>query len=331
MKKTIQIERFKNNPLIEPDQHHTWMSRNVFNCGVVIDNDGLYKMLFRGAWTEDQSMSDLGFATSVDGKEWYVLDKPVLKNRFNKFCKFGIDDPRIVKWIDDWKYIFAAIRPSKEYRTAGIFRTKNFLEYEWVGMPFNLEDVNAAIFPEPINSWAYLLHRKPQHIWISRTKDMSLKSGWQDNKTLIYKDQFYQHPEHDVLPAKIGIAGPPIRTPKGWLLITHVVHRWDKKITRYSFLLNRSYSLSFVVLDLEDPTKVLYIHPRAILWPEERHEIVGTVPNVVFSCATVDTGRDSLHIYWGGADTVICGGRLMKKDLVIKINGKGAPLFPEYR
>ncbi|MCZ6563415.1 MAG: glycosidase [Deltaproteobacteria bacterium] len=330
MKKTIQIERFKNNPLIEPDQHHTWMSRNAFNCGVVIDNDGLYKMLFRGAWTEDQSMSDLGLATSVDGKEWYVLDKPVLKCWFNKFCKYGIDDPRIVKWIDGWKYIFAAICPSKEYRTAGIFRTKNFTEYEWVGMPFNLEDSNASIFPEPINGWAYLLHRKAPHIWISRTKDMSLKSGWQNSKTLIYKDQFYRHPEHDVLPDKIGIAGPPIRTPKGWLLITHVVHRWDKKITRYSFLLHRSYSLGFVVLDLEDPTKVLYIHPRAILWPEERHEIVGTVPNVVFSCATVDTGGDSLYIYWGGADTVICGGKLMKKDLVIKINGKGAPLFPKY-
>ena len=318
MEKTIQIERFKNNPLLEPDSHHAWMSKNVFNCGVVIDNDGLWKMLFRGARTEDQSMSDLGLAISVDGEKWYVLDKPVLECGFNKFCTSGIDDPRVVKWIDGWKYIFAAIRPSKkpkEYRTVGIFRTKNFLEYEWVGMPFNFADINASIVPEPINGWAYLLHRKAPHIWISRTKDMSLKTGWQDNHVLINKDKFYRHPEYNVFPDKIGIAGPPIKTPKGWLLITHVVHRWDKKKTRYSFLLNRSYSLGFAVLDLEDPTKVLYIHPKAILWPEERHEIVGLVPNVVFSCATVDTGGDSLYIYWGGADTVICGGRLLKKDL----------------
>jgi len=330
MKKTIQIERFKNNPLIKPGPHHTWMSKNVFNPGVIIDDDGLYKMLFRAAWTADQSMSDLGLAISVDGKQWYVLDKPALRCGFNKFCKYGIDDPRIVKWIDGWKYIFAAIRPSKKgYRTVGIFRTKNFLEYEWVGRPFNFTDVNASIFPEPINGWAYLLHRKAPHIWISRTKDMSLKTGWQDSQVLIYKDQFYRHPEHSVLPDKIGIAGPPIRTPKGWLLITHAVHRWDKKIARYSFFLNRSYSLGFVVLDLKNPTKVLYIHPKPILWPREKHEIVGRVPNVVFSCATVDTGGDSLYIYWGGADTVVCGGKLMKKDLVVKINGKETPLFPE--
>ena len=315
-KRETQIQRFKNNPLLEPDQSHAWMSKNVFNCGVIIDDDGFYKMLFRGSWTEDQSMSDLGLAISANGKKWYVLDKPVLKCGFNKFCTYGIDDPRIVKWINGWKYIFATIRPyKKEYRTVGIFRTKNFLEYEWVGMPFNLEDVDASIFPEPINGWAYLLHRKAPHIWISRTKDMSLKTGWQGGKVLIHKDKFYRHPEHDVPPDKIGIAGPPIRTPKGWLLITHVCHRYDPKITKYSFLLNRSYSLSFAVLDLEDPTKVLYIHKEPILWPEERHEIVGLVPNVVFSCATVDAGGDSLYIYWGGADTVVCGGKLMKKDL----------------
>ena len=196
-----------------------------------------------------------------------------------------------------------------------IWKTKNFLEYEWVGIPFGQEDKDAAIFPEPINEWAYLIHRKPPHMWISRTKDMTLRSGWQDSQILIKKDRFYQHPEHNVLPDKIGIAGPPIKTPKGWLVITHIVHRWDKKTTRYSYLINRSYSLGFIVLDLEKPTKVLYIHPKSILWPEQRHEIVGTTPNVVFSCATVDTGGDSLYVYWGGADTVICGGRLKKNSL----------------
>ncbi len=309
MKKAIWIERFKENPLLEPDSHHAWMSKNVFNCGVVIDEDGLYKMLFRAALTKDQSMSDLGLAFSVEGIKWYVLDEPVLKCGDDHYTS-GIEDPRIVKWIDGWHYIFATALSSTGGRI-GIWRTKNFFEFKWIGIPFNHDDKNASIFPEPIGNFAYLIHRKAPHIWISRTRDLSLKSGWQDSQILINKDQFYRHPEHNVLPNKIGIAGPPIKTPKGWLLITHVCHRWDKKTTRY----NRSYSLGFVVLDLEDPTKVLYIHPEPILWPEEKHEIVGTVPNVVFSCATVDTGGDSLYIYWGGADTVICGGKLSKEDL----------------
>ena len=329
MKKEISIVRFKNNPLLQPNPKSSWMNKNIFNCGVIIDEDGLYKMLFRGASTEDQSMSSCGLALSTEGIEWYLIDKPVLKSGFNDYCMGGIEDPRIVKWIDGWKYIFATASSSAGGRV-GIWKTKNFFEYEWVGIPFDQEDKDASIFPDLINGWVYLIHRRAPHIWISRTRDLTLRSGWQDSQILINQDQFYRHPEHNVLPNKIGIAGPPIKTPKGWLLITHVVHRWDRKKTKYSYLLNRLYSLGFVVLDLEDPTKVLYIHPEPILEPEERHEIVGTVPNVVFSCATVDTGGDSLYIYWGGADTVICGGRLLKKDLVIPINGKETSLFPEY-
>lgn len=307
----IRIERFKNNPLIEPDLHPTWI--NVFNCGVVKDDNG-FKMLFRSAQTEDQSMSNLGLAFSVEGTKWYVLNEPVLKCGFNNHCTRGIEDPRIVKWIDGWYYIFATASSPAGGRV-GIWRTKNFLEFEWIGIPFNQEDKDASIFPEPIGNFAYLVHRKAPHIWISRTQDMSLRRGWRGSSQILIKtNQFYRHPEHKVLPSKIGIAGPPIKTPKGWLLITHIVHQWDKEKTRYSYLLNRLYSLGFIVLDLEDPTKILYVHPEPILLPEERHEIVGAVPNVVFSCATVDMG-DFLYIYWGGADTVICGGKLLKKDL----------------
>jgi len=103
IEKEILIERFKNNPLIVPDPNSRWMNKNVFNCGVIIDDDRLYKMLFRAAWTEDQSMSDCGLAFSVEGTKWYVLDKPVLKCGMNDHCTRGIEDPRIIKWIDGWK------------------------------------------------------------------------------------------------------------------------------------------------------------------------------------------------------------------------------------
>ena len=36
---------------------------------------------------------------------------------------------------------------------------------------------------------------------------------------------------------------------------------------------------------------------------------------VVFACANVDTGGDEIYLYWGGADTVICGGIIRKSDL----------------
>lgn len=315
MEKTIRIERFKN-PLLVPDSHHYWMSKNVFNCGVIIGDDGVWRMLVRGASTSDQSRSDLGLALSTDGLNWNLLTEPVLRCGSNEHCEFGIRDPRIVKWVDGFYYVFTTVISAAEGRggRVGIWKTDNFLEYEWVGIPFDEDDANSAVFPQLFDGWAYLLHRIPPHIRIARTKDPTLKNGWRDDHVLIKSTEFYPHPDHGVKPTKIGIAGPPIRTPKGWLVITHVVHRYEPRETKFSSLIYRSYSLSFVLLDIDDPTKVLYVHDRPILWPEERHEIVGTVPNTVFSCATVDT-KNSLYVYWGGADTVICGGKLPKEDL----------------
>lgn len=308
MKKEILVERFKTNPLLVPNPDIRWMSKNVFNCGVIIGDDGIYRMLIRGAWTNTQVGSDLGLALSSDGVKWNPLMDPVLRSGFNEHCLVGVEDPRIVKWVDGWYYIFATACNIDGGRV-GIWRTKNFLDYDWVGIPFDQEDKDATIFPELIDGWAYLLHRKAPHIWLSRTKDQALKTGWRDSQILSTKDDWYKSPMTGNAPAKIGIAGPPIKTPKGWLVITHVVH--GKRENRF----NRAYSLGFMVLNLDDPTKVEYIHPDPILWPEMDYEIVGSVPMVCFSNATVDPGKDVLYIYYGGADTVICGGRLYKKDL----------------
>lgn len=292
-----------------PDQGRPWMSKNVFNPGVIIDDDGIYKMLFRAAGTVDQSMSNCGLSLSVDGRsKWYTLDKPVLNCGFNDHCVLGIEDPRIVKWIDGYKYIFATAY-SNPYGTVGIWRTKHFLESEWVGIPFYQDDKDAAVFPEPIDGWACLLHRKPPHIWLSRTRDLTLKSGWQDSRILVETGAFYRSPNTGNLPTRIGIAGPPIKTPKGWLVIVHVFHGQGENA------FDRVYSLGFMVLNLQDPSKIEYIHLDPILWPTEKYELEGAVPVVCFSNAIVDPGGDSLYVYYGGADTVIGGGELFKEDL----------------
>lgn len=306
--KKIEIHRFEENPLLVPNYNIHWMSSNVFNCGVIIGDDGIYRMLLRGAWLPKQVGSDLGLALSSDGINWNSLIDPVLRCGFNKYCSTGIEDPRIIKWIDGYYYICATACSLREGRI-GIWKTKNFIDYEWVGIPLDQEDKDASIFPSPIHGWAYLLHRKKPHIWLSRTRDFELKSGWQDSCIISHTDDWYKSSVSGKAPGKIGIAGPPIKTPKGWLVITHIVHNQEEN--RF----NHSYSLSFMVLDLDNPAKVRYIHSEPILQPEKNCEIVGTVPVVCFSNATVDPGGDELYIYYGAADTVICGGRLYKKDL----------------
>jgi len=84
--KGIKIERFKENPLLVPNHGIKWMSQNVFNCGVIIGDDGIYRMLLRGAWANMQVGSDLGLALSTDGIKWNPLVDPVLRSGFNEHC-----------------------------------------------------------------------------------------------------------------------------------------------------------------------------------------------------------------------------------------------------
>ena len=104
---------------------------------------------------------------------------------------------------------------------------------------------------------------------------------------------------------KIGAGTQPIKTKYGWLLITHGVD--------YAHV----YRLGVMLLDLADPSKLIYRSPNFILEPEEESEIgedgKSWVPNVVFTCGalpreehkrTLDS-EDELIIYYGAADTVM--------------------------
>ena len=93
---------------------------------------------------------------------------------------------------------------------------------------------------------------------------------------------------------KIGIAGPPVETELGWLLLYHGISKKE----------DRHYHLRVALLDKSDPTKVIARIDDPILETEMAYEKNGVVPNVVFSCATVIVD-DTVYVHYGGADTVI--------------------------
>jgi predicted GH43/DUF377 family glycosyl hydrolase len=102
---------------------------------------------------------------------------------------------------------------------------------------------------------------------------------------------------------KIGIAGPPIKTPKGWLLIYHGVSK------------TATYRLGAVLLDLKNPSIVLSRSVDTIFEPLQAYEKVGQVKNAVFSCGAVLRG-DTIYIYYGGADTVVGVAKMSLKKLL---------------
>ena len=64
------------------------------------------------------------------------------------------------------------------------------------------------------------------------------------------------------------------------------------------------YSMGAALLDLEDPSKVLYRSMEYLLAPAAPYELQGDVPNVVFPCAALTEG-DKVAVYYGAADTVV--------------------------
>jgi predicted GH43/DUF377 family glycosyl hydrolase len=92
---------------------------------------------------------------------------------------------------------------------------------------------------------------------------------------------------------KIGLSPPPIETPRGWLVIYHGV--------RHSI-----YRLGLALFDLQRPEVCLKRSNEWIFGPQEPYEQRGDVDNVVFPCGyTISAGGDTLHLYYGAADTSI--------------------------
>ncbi|MCT4604324.1 MAG: glycosidase, partial [Marinifilum sp.] len=101
---------------------------------------------------------------------------------------------------------------------------------------------------------------------------------------------------------QIGNCGSPIETEKGWLLLIHGVGPV------------RTYTISAILLDLEDPTKVIGLLKEPFLTPSEK-ERNGYVPNVVYSCGAI-IHNNMLILPYAMADSRSGIASLKVKDLL---------------
>ena len=90
---------------------------------------------------------------------------------------------------------------------------------------------------------------------------------------------------------QLGNCGSPIETDAGWLVLTHGVGPM------------RTYSIGALLLDLDDPTRVLGRLAEPLLTPAA-DEQDGYVPNVVYSCGAL-VHADTLVLPYGIGDAAI--------------------------
>ena len=286
----MKLTRHPANPILTPIPGHPWEARNVFNCGV-INHDGKIVLIYRGQGTAND-VSHLGYAESTDGVHFDRLLEPVFSPADPTEVN-GVEDPRLTPLDGRIQMLYTAWSP--EAIQVARASTTDFRTWERHGIVFpGPDNKDAALFPEQVGGRYAAFHRIPPSIWLAFSDDLAT---WGDYKEIM-------RPREGCFDAlKLGAGGPPILTERGWLVIYHGV---DHDLV---------YRLGVALLDRDDPTRVLNWPKEPVLEPEEPWELVGDVPNVVFTCGTAELGDDYL-IYYGGADRVIALATANKRDLL---------------
>lgn len=166
--------------------------------------------------------------------------------------------------------------------------------------PPELDDRDVILFPERIDGRYWLLRRPQQMLgvaWRSRQPSIWLASSpdlveWSEPELLA-------EPRYAWEGGKIGGSTPPIRTDAGWLILHHGVVETDAGQRAVT------YRAGAMLLDRDDPRRILARTPEPLLEPEAYYETTGLyIPNVVFPTgAVVVDGR--LMVYYGVCDTAI--------------------------
>jgi predicted GH43/DUF377 family glycosyl hydrolase len=295
------IHRWEGNPAITVEDI-PFRCNSVFNAGATRFNDE-YILLLR---VEDlKGRSVFALARSKDGFHFKVDPEPVLEpsldEPYRTYERRGIEDPRIS--VLDGKYYIVYTAYSKFGACLAMARTEDFKSFERLGVVSEPENKDGALFPRKIGGRYARLDRPLAggvgNIWISYSRDLKM---WGDSSVVMTTRNGYWDSE------RIGASAPPIETPRGWLEIYHGI-----KCTSGGPV----YRLGVVLLDLEDPSKVIGRSAVPVLSPREYYERVGDIGNVVFSCGAVANDHNGgLKVYYGAGDTCICVGTTTIEELV---------------
>jgi len=234
------------------------------------------------------TLSHLRLVCSDDGENFYEPKgyKPIIGEGILE--SFGIEDCRVATRPDGFHLTYTMVSP---YAVGvGYIYTKDWKTLERKGMMFPPHNKDCALFEETINGKYYALHRpsSPElggnYIWIAESPD---GLHWGNHKLVATTRKGMWDS------ARIGAGAAPIKTEKGWLEIYHGATEEHR------------YCLGLLLLDLDDPTKVIARSQKPIMEPIAQYEQEGFFGNVVFTNGHIVDG-DKVSMYYGASDEVIC-------------------------
>jgi predicted GH43/DUF377 family glycosyl hydrolase len=308
----LDLKRSNKNPVIKPENENYWESKAAFNPSAIY-SDGKVHIIYRAIG--DGDMSVLGYARSDDGyffdknlKEiaYYNKNKTEIKKDLASKINYssgggwggGCEDPRLTLLDDKVYMIYTAFDGWGSLRMALTSISLNdFIGRRWnwrkpvLLSPPNQIHKNWVLFPEKINGKYAILHAISPHIMIDYFDKLDELDGnnfiysvHQGSKLWEKRDKFIR-----------GVGPTPLKTKYGWLVLYHKTEKHE----------THRYKLWAMILDLKDPTKILYDSNQPILAPDLWYENEGYKSGVVYSCGAVIKDGE-LFVYYGGADKVSC-------------------------
>lgn len=290
-------------PMLDPDHEYKLMIKTLYkdqmtdydfsDSRIIIGKKGTEKGKVRYL----TSMSHLRIAKSRDGIHFTVDDKPSIMP-YGKMEKWGIEDPRITRIEDTYYITYTSV--SELGAGTSMLTTRDFKTFERKGMIFLPENKDTALFPQRIQGKYYCLNRPVPFeigypdIWMAVSDDL-IHWGEYQHLAGITSDGWES--------GRIGGGTPPILTDKGWLMIYHAADQ------------NKKYCLGAMLLDKENPTKVIGKTQHPFLTPEESYEVEGFFGNVVFTCGCTRE-KGILNIYYGAADDKIARAVISVDELL---------------
>jgi predicted GH43/DUF377 family glycosyl hydrolase len=244
------------------------------------------------------TLSHLRLVCSDDGVRFYEPEgyAPIFGE--GPLEAYGIEDCRVTRIGQTYHLTYTEV--SSVGVGVGLMQTQDWKHFDRRGMIFPPHNKDCAIFEDKIGDKYYALHRpsSPQlggnYIWLAESPDLI---HWGNHRCIATtRPSLWDS-------ARVGAGAAPIKTEDGWLEIYHGANSEHR------------YCLGALLLDLEDPSRVLARSEQPLVEPTAPYERTGFFGNVVFTNGHHVEG-DTIYLYYGASDEVICGATLSIHEIL---------------
>ncbi|HEY8840130.1 MAG TPA: glycoside hydrolase family 130 protein [Candidatus Dormibacteraeota bacterium] len=249
-------------------------------------------------------ISHLRVARSTDGAHFVVDQIPALVPA-DSFEEYGCEDPRATLIDGVWHITYVSV--ASVGITTSRLTTTDFKTFERRGLMFLPDQKDVVIFPGRVRG-RYVALTRPMPasfnrvlgIWIAFSDDLV---SWGGHRPLALPRQGMWDG------VRTGAGAVPFRVPEGWLELYHGVDPDGR------------YAMGGLLLDADDPARVIARSPEPILVPTADYERMGFYSNTVFSCGHVslDDWGERIRMYYGAADCRMAAADFDVKEIVASL------------